>query len=257
MLLPLVVSRRMWDERRWDAAALGGALAAAPPPRRRRGPATTPAASGSTSAWCAAPNALRGGRWEWTPEEVTALASTELGRDVALVAVGATLKKLVNAEGLLLQRQYLIRLGVGFAHPWLVARLAAVLPALRSLQSIYFMDGLPAAAAAALGAVPALARLHADVERFEDGSLAALARALAAPGSAVRNLVLVPCRRNMPPPYNPPPDADVARLAAAVMDPCVPTATTAAFHSSPCTSRRIGTTAQACACRCSPAASPP
>jgi hypothetical protein len=160
-------------------------------------------------------------------------------------------------DALRAQAPYLIRLGVGFAHPWLVARLAAVLPALRSLQSIYFMDGLPAAAAAALGAVPALARLHADVERFEDGSLAALARALAAPGSAVRNLVLVPCRRNMPPPYNPPPDADVARLAAAVMDPCVPTATTAAFHSSPCTSRRIGTTAQACACRCSPAASPP
>jgi hypothetical protein len=114
------------------------------------------------------------------------------------------------------QADTLTRLVVGFVQPWLVASLVGALPALRALQSLYLTRGVPAAVAAALGGVLSLARLHADVDAFEEGALAALGESLEAPGSGVYKLMIIPYAGDAPPPHSPPPDAAVALLAAAV-----------------------------------------
>ena len=49
------------------------------------------------------PNPARGGDSEWTAEEIAARASAELGCPVSLKAVGSTLTKLQNGDGVLLQ----------------------------------------------------------------------------------------------------------------------------------------------------------
>ena len=102
--------------------------------------------------------------------------------------------------------------------PWLVAVIAAALPALPKLNTLCSPNGLHTAYAAAMGAMPALQVLQAEVISFEDGALAALAESLVVPGGNMHHLMLLPGTVTTAdvPPFNPPSDAAVAPLAAAV-----------------------------------------
>jgi hypothetical protein len=103
------------------------------------------------------------------------------------------------------QAPWLTRLVVYADTPWLGVQLGATLPALRVLRSVYFTRGLPPAVAGALGAVPSLVSVHADVADFEAGTLENLATSLAQPACGVKRIMFTPHPRDTPPPFVPPP----------------------------------------------------